>query len=75
MHIHHFIGMGDLNALRQVFNSVLFQHLQNLLPPADQRDLGAVGSGSVNGSQNRRFRCVVAAHSVENDLHMSHLFL
>ena len=75
MHIHHFIRMGNLHTLGQIFNIVLFQHLQDFLSPAHQSDLGTVGFGCVDGTQNRCFRGKIATHSVENDLHRTHLFL
>ena len=75
MHIHHFVGMGDFHTLRQIFDIVLFQHFQDRLTPANQGDLGAEVPGCVDGTQDRCFRRKVAAHGVENDLQMTHLFL
>ena len=75
VHIHHFVRMGDLHSCRQIFDIMLLQHFQNLLTPANQSDLRAVSLCRFNGTQHRCFGGKIAAHCVENDLHMSHLFL
>ena len=73
VHIHNIIGIGDLNTVRQIGNAVFLQHIQNLLSPSYQCDLGAVFLRCLQSSHNRCFRGVIATHSIKNDLHLTHL--
>ena len=70
VHIHHVIGMGNLNALGQRIQAVLFKNLQNFLSTANQNNIHAVSLYCVQRAQYRSLRRVVAAHGVQNDLHM-----
>ena len=70
VHVHHVIGMGNLNALGQRIQAVLFKNLQNFLSTANQNNIHAVSLYRVQRAQYRSLRRVVAAHGVQNDLHM-----
>ena len=74
VHIHHILGVGDLHALGKVGNAVLAQHLQDLLPPAHQGDLQAIGFGSLQRTQYGCLGGKIAAHRVKNNLHFATSF-
>ena len=74
VHIHHIIGIGDLHAIGQILNPVLAQHLQNLLPTANQRDLHAVCLIRLQRAQYRSLGSEISAHRVKDDSHSATSF-
>ena len=75
MHIHNIIGVGNLDAVRQIFDAVFLQHIQNLRAATHQNNLCIKILYCLQSAQNRCFRCVVTAHCIKYDLHLRHLFL
>ena len=71
VHIHDVVGVGDLHAGRQSFPAVLFHGIEDFFSPADQGDLHAVFLCCLQRAQDDLFRGVVAAHGVNDDLHIS----
>ena len=45
VHVHHIVGIGNLHALGQIVNAVLLENRKDVLSPAYQHDLDAVGLG------------------------------
>ena len=74
VHVHHVVGMGDFHALRQGVQAVLLQNLQNLLTPAYQNDVRVVTLYRFDGAEHRSLGGIVAAHRVQNNLHLSTSF-
>ena len=50
MHVHHIVGIGNLHALGQIVNAVLLENRKDVLSPAYQYDLDAVGLGRFHGA-------------------------
>ena len=74
VHVHHVVGMGDFHALGQGVQAVLLQNLQNLLTPAYQNDVRVVTLYRFDGAEHRSLGGIVAAHRVQNNLHLSTSF-
>ena len=75
VHIHHVVGIADLQPCGQIFNIVLAQHFQDGFAPANQGDFGTVALCRFDGTQYRSFGGQIAAHGIQNDLQLLHLFL
>ena len=74
VHIHHILGVGDLHAIGQIGDTVLSQHLQDFLPPANQGDLHTVNLGRLQRAQYRILGSEISAHRVKNNSHCATSF-
>ena len=71
VHIHDVVGVGDLHAGRQGVPAMLFHGIENFFSSAHEDDLHVIFLRRLQSAQNDLFRGVVAAHGVNDDLHLS----
>ena len=69
VHIHHIVGMGNFHTLRQIGNTLAFQHIQNFLATTYQHHLGAEFLDGIQCAQHRCLGRIVATHCIHNNLH------
>ena len=73
VHIHHVLGIHELNALGQGLNTLLLHQLQKLGHTAHQDHVHLALPGCPQAALEELQRGVVAAHGVNNDLHICYL--
>ena len=64
MHVDDFVGVGDLHALRERLDALIFQCLQDRFAAADQHDLAAEVLCGLDRTQRDLLGGMVAAHGV-----------
>ena len=75
VHIDHIFGIGDLDTLRKIVQTVCLHAAQNILPAAHQHDLRSVFLCRAQRTQNDLVRRVVAAHCVNDNPHACSSFV
>ena len=71
VHIHHVLRTGNFHALGQIVEAVLLHNGEYFLAAAHQSDLGSKVLVCRDGAQYGGFGSQIAAHCVQDDLHIS----
>ena len=69
VHVHHVVGVRNLNACRKRLDAVILETLQNRLAPAHQHNVQPFFLRRLNRAQRDGIGGVVAAHDVYNNPH------
>ena len=69
MHVHHVVGVRNLNACRKRFHAVVLEALQNCLATAHQHNVQPFFLRRLDRAQRDGIGGVVAAHDIYNNPH------